>query len=91
MNLLYIRVMDSGVGMNPDELNHVFDRFYQADNRVTNTHFADGAGIGLALARSIIEAHKGTIEVKSQTGYGSIFTITLLLGLEHLRNDKCVF
>lgn len=90
MNLLYIRVMDSGVGMNPDELNHVFDRFYQADNRVTNTHFADGAGIGLALARSIIEAHKGTIEVKSQTGYGSIFTITLLLGLEHLRNDKHV-
>lgn len=89
-NLLYIRVMDSGVGINPDELEHIFDRFYQADNQVTNTHFATGTGIGLALAKSIIEAHKGTIEVKSQTGYGTIFTITLLLGVEHLRNDKHV-
>lgn len=87
-NLLHIRIIDSGVGMNPTELEHIFDRFYQADNQVANPHYPTGTGIGLALAKSIIEAHKGSIEVKSQTGYGSIFTITLLLGTEHLHTDK---
>lgn len=88
-NLLYIRITDSGVGMNPEELEHIFDRFYQADNQAAaNNQHPTGTGIGLALAKSIVEAHKGTIVAKSQTGYGSVFTITLLLGTEHLRADK---
>lgn len=89
-NKLYIRIMDSGVGMNSKDLEHIFDRFYQADNQTPHSHYPVGTGIGLALAKSVIEAHKGTIEVKSQAGYGSIFTITLLLGTEHLRADKHV-
>lgn len=89
-NQLFIRIMDSGVGMNPKDLEHIFDRFYQANNQVPHSHYPAGTGIGLALAKSVIDAHKGTIEVKSQAGYGSIFTITLLLGTEHLRTDKHV-
>ena len=89
-NLLYVRVVDNGVGINSEEMKHIFDRFYQADNQVSNATLGAGAGIGLALTKSIVEAHKGTIEVKSQTGYGTIFTVTLLLGIEHLRNDKHV-
>lgn len=86
--LANIRIIDSGVGINPDELEHVFDRFYQADNKTPNAQYPTGTGIGLALAKTIVEAHKGTIGVKSQTGYGTIFTVTLRLGDKHLRADK---
>lgn len=86
--VIYIRIMDSGVGMEAKDLERIFDRFYQADNKMPDPIFTAGSGIGLALTKSIIETHKGIIEVRSQTGYGTIFTITLQLGINHLLNKK---
>ena len=70
-----IRVDDNGVGISKEELPYIFERFYRADksrNRKTG-----GAGIGLAIVKSLVQAHGGSIEVQSQPDYGSSFLITL--------------
>lgn len=70
-----LRVQDTGVGIAPEALPHIFERFYRADPA---RHAGDGSsGLGLAIARSIVEAHGGTITVASQPGQGTTFTITL--------------
>ncbi len=72
-----LQVTDTGVGIEPEDLAHVFDRFYQADTsrtRVTNT---GGAGLGLSIAKWIVEAHGGTIEVKSTPNVQTTFTVKL--------------
>ena len=73
----YISVTDKGVGISKEELKKIFDKFY----RVTNTKAKKtrGSGLGLTLAKQIIEAHSGTIEVESQVGHGSKFTIRIPL------------
>jgi len=68
-----IRVRDSGPGMPPKVIEHAFDRFYRGDRSRTTTGF----GLGLAIARALIEAQGGTLEASSQPGVGSVFTITL--------------
>lgn len=71
---LVLRVQDSGAGIAPDDLPHVFDRFYRGDkSRSPNGE----SGLGLAIARSIVEAHNGRITVTSTPGQGTTFTITL--------------
>lgn len=73
---LQIRVADSGAGIKPEELPHVFDRFYRADGARSREH--SSAGLGLAIARAIIEAHGGSINVSSPgPGQGSTFALTL--------------
>jgi PAS domain S-box-containing protein len=67
-----IEVEDSGVGIAPDHLPHIFDRFWQA---VRSTRA--GAGLGLAIARGIVEAHGGQIRVESVPGQRTAFTFTL--------------
>ena len=70
-----ITVEDNGIGIPKGELPLIFDRFYRTDksrNRLTG-----GTGIGLTIARSIVSAHKGTIEAESEAEYGSRFTVTL--------------
>ena len=70
-----ITFKDSGAGIEPQNLSRIFDRFYRTDfarNRVEG-----GSGLGLAITRAIIEAHKGTIEVKSVLGEGTTFVISL--------------
>jgi signal transduction histidine kinase len=70
-----VEVLDSGEGIPPDALPQVFDRFYRGDtsrNRATG-----GAGLGLAIARGIVEAHGGKIGVESAPGAGSRFYFTL--------------
>jgi signal transduction histidine kinase/HAMP domain-containing protein len=66
-------VEDSGPGIAPEHLGRVFDRFY----RVTGPGQPGGAGLGLAIAKEIVQAHGGQIEVKSQVGKGSRFSFTL--------------
>jgi len=70
-----IGVSDTGVGMAPADLEHVFERFYRADSsRARNT---GGFGLGLSIARELVEAMGGTLTATSQAGLGSTFWITL--------------
>jgi PAS domain S-box-containing protein len=75
-------VSDQGIGIAPDEQEQIFDRFYRVDNRLRRQ--TQGSGLGLYLARAIIEAHTGRIWVESQLGRGSRFLFTLPLGRRQL-------
>ena len=70
-----LTVADDGIGISPDDLERVFERFYQADPARSNK----GAGLGLSIARWIVEEHHGTITVRNNTGPGCTFTISLPL------------
>jgi len=70
-----VSVKDEGIGIPPEHLDRIFARFHRVDNR--DTRQAGGTGIGLYLVKHLVEAHHGTIEVKSEVGKGSTFTITL--------------
>src|ERR1022692_1068171 len=72
---LRIRVADTGLGMAPDAVPHVFERFYRADKARSR---ADGGfGLGLAIVKWIAESHNGAVELSSQPESGSVFTVTL--------------
>ena len=69
-----IRVEDTGYGIAKEGLEHIFDRYYQ----VNGAHQASGTGIGLALVKSLADLHQATINVESEEGRGSAFTLSLL-------------
>ncbi len=69
-----VAVSDTGAGIAPEDLPHIFDRFYRADASRMRT---GGSGLGLSIARALVEAHGGRIEVKSKLGQGTVFTIAL--------------
>ncbi|UFP96750.1 sensor histidine kinase [Gloeobacter morelensis] len=69
-----VQVSDTGVGIAPTDLPHVFDRFWRADR---SRHRQGGSGLGLAIARGIAEAHGGTLEARSIPEHGSTFTVRL--------------
>ena len=71
---ILVTVADTGIGIPADLLPHVFDKFYRVENVV---HQKEGTGLGLALVRGILDYHGGRIEVESQEGVGSIFTVRL--------------
>lgn len=68
-------VKDQGDGMDDKVMKYIFDKFYQGDT----SHHMEGNGLGLPLAKKIVELHKGSISVKSQTEKGSVFIVTLPL------------
>jgi len=70
-----IDVTDTGVGIDPSELPHIFERFYRGSR--SNEARGSGSGLGLAIVRSIVDIHGGTVEVESGPGTGSRFTIRL--------------
>lgn len=73
-SMVDITITDNGIGMEPDEVEHVFEQFYQADNGA-----AKGSGLGLALSKEIVLLHQGAIEVSSKKWQGTTFTIKLPL------------
>jgi len=72
-----LAVADTGAGIDPADLPHVFDRFWRGDRSRTRARDGAGSGLGLAIARQLVRAHGGDIEVTSAPGEGATFTVYL--------------
>ena len=70
---LILTVSDSGIGILPEDLPHIFERFFPSDQ----TRSEAGTGLGLSLARAVANAHSGRIDVESRHGNGTTFTVVL--------------
>lgn len=77
-SIVQIQIKDNGSGIHPEDLHHIFKRFYRS--RFSKDQ--QGIGLGLPLAKMIIEAHNGTIEVNSELGKGTMFTISFLIPIK---------
>ncbi|NIV38549.1 MAG: hypothetical protein GWN58_56780 [Anaerolineae bacterium] len=75
--MVVVQVKDEGIGLSGDQLDRVFDRFYQVDGSATR-HFG-GAGLGLALVKEVVEAHGGAVWAESDGVVGKGCTFTLCL------------
>ncbi|MCB9093181.1 MAG: CHASE2 domain-containing protein [Halobacteriovoraceae bacterium] len=73
---VHIEISDTGVGIKPEDLEHIFDKFYRVKN--DSTHKIKGSGLGLYLVKYFVELHNGEISVKSKQGEGTTFTIKLV-------------
>jgi PAS domain S-box-containing protein len=81
-----LTVSDSGIGIPPEELPRLFERFHRVEGARGRTH--EGTGIGLALVQELVRLHGGTVHVSSETGVGTTFTISLPRGTAHLPADR---
>lgn len=72
-----LKISDTGTGIPPEHINHIFDRFYRADE--ARRRDTGGAGIGLSIAKTIVIAHNGSISVESEPSKGSTFTVSIPL------------
>ena len=70
-----IEIRDTGIGIAPQHTPHIFERFYRVDKARTRTE--GGSGLGLAISQNIAEVHRGKIEVRSEVGEGSTFSVLL--------------
>jgi heavy metal sensor kinase len=76
-----VAVVDTGIGIPPEHLPHVFDRFYRVDR--ARTRAEGGTGLGLSIAQSIVKAHGGSIEITSSPGQGTVCAVTFLASIGH--------
>jgi heavy metal sensor kinase len=74
-NKAVLTVGDTGIGISPDHISHIFERFYRV--APARSRSDGGAGLGLALCKAIVDAHGGSIEIESKVGVGTIFTVHL--------------
>lgn len=81
-----VEVRDTGSGIPEDQLDHVFDRFHQVDG--TTSADIEGTGIGLSLVKEMVTLHGGSVSVDSEFGEWTTFSVTLLKGRDHLRDDQ---
>jgi len=70
-----LQISDTGSGIRPEDLPHIFEHFYRADE--SRARSSGGTGMGLAIVKSLVEAHGGYVRVESAPGSGSTFTVTL--------------
>ena len=82
-----ISITDNGIGIDKNQIERIFERFYQIDNDVTQSNF--GTGIGLHLSRSLVQLHHGILYAENRIeGSGSRFIIRIPMGAAHLRTDE---
>lgn len=81
-----ISVIDSGIGMPPEELPRIFDKFRQIDS--SSTRKVGGSGLGLSIVKGLVEAHKGQVWVESKAGKGTVFFFTLAKGMKAERKEE---
>ncbi|MEO1576481.1 MAG: HAMP domain-containing sensor histidine kinase, partial [Pseudomonadota bacterium] len=81
---LVVEVSDSGIGIDPEDVGSVFEKFYRSDD--PNVRDRSGHGLGLALARDIVELHNGSLTVDSTVGTGTTFTLTLYRQMHEVRD-----
>jgi signal transduction histidine kinase len=81
-----LQVRDTGTGIPAEELPRIFDRFHRVEGARGRTH--EGTGIGLALVCELVKLHAGSIDVQSEVGRGTAFTVTVPLGTSHLPADR---
>jgi signal transduction histidine kinase/ligand-binding sensor domain-containing protein/DNA-binding response OmpR family regulator len=81
-----IKIRDTGIGIPPEEIPKLFDRFYQVDSSITKEY--EGTGIGLALTKELVELHHGTVNVQSEKNRWTEFTLTFPLGNNHLKDEE---
>jgi signal transduction histidine kinase/ligand-binding sensor domain-containing protein/DNA-binding response OmpR family regulator len=86
IKVVEISISDTGVGIDQEEVEKIFERFYQAKN--LNNGYYGGTGIGLEVVREFVILHKGKIEVESAVGKGSIFKIILAAGNSHFKESE---
>jgi two-component system, OmpR family, sensor histidine kinase CiaH len=80
---IIIHIQDEGMGISPKDIPHIFDRFYRADKSRTKNDIS-GYGLGLSIAKKIIDSHQGSIKVQSKIGIGSDFSVQL--PVRHIKN-----
>jgi signal transduction histidine kinase len=73
--VISVSITDTGEGIPEEDLPFIFERFYRVDK--SRARATGGSGLGLTIAKRLVEAHGGTIEVRSQPGRGSTFTFTI--------------
>lgn len=81
-----IIISDSGIGIPKDQIDKIYDRFYQVDG--SHTKEQEGTGIGLALTKDLIDLHKARIEVESEESKGTTFRLIFKLGKDHLAPEE---
>jgi signal transduction histidine kinase len=78
-----VGVRDQGIGIAPEDLPRIWERFYRVDN--TNTRRIGGTGLGLSIASAMVELHGGRIWVDSELDKGSVFSFTLPVATEEMQ------
>ena len=81
-NFVQFKVKDTGIGIAPSHLQHLFERFHQVEGSVDRSH--EGSGLGLALVKELVELHRGQVNVESVLNQGTTFTVWLQKGTSHL-------
>jgi signal transduction histidine kinase len=85
-NFAELRVRDTGVGIPPEAISRLFERFHRVPNTRSRTH--EGTGIGLALVQELVKLHGGFIRVESTLGKGSTFVVSIPFGQDHLASGQ---
>jgi PAS domain S-box-containing protein len=84
--LAQLAVRDTGIGVPPDEQPRIFERFHRVPGASSRTH--EGTGIGLAFVQQLAQLHGGSVQVESELGRGSTFTVSIPLGASHLPAEQ---
>jgi signal transduction histidine kinase len=81
-----LSVADTGIGIGPADLPRIFDRFYRTDK--VRSRVGGHAGLGLSICKAILDAEGGTIQVESEIGKGTVFTVRLPFAIQELEHHR---